>query len=221
VDNPAESARTLCGLGYLALRAARLAEARHCFEESLTAIQRSRQLVARLAWIPASSLEGLAVVIASQGNASRAALLLGAAHALRHRQAYGNRLGQEQPYWQRTRQMVKEALGADTFAATFALGERLTPQQAASVQTVDQLVSLAPCQNDDTLSGRLPFGQHLTRRELDVLRLLAQGLSNAQIAEKLTLSVVTVNSYLRSVYSKLDVSSRTAAIRYVWDNHLL
>jgi DNA-binding NarL/FixJ family response regulator len=67
----------------------------------------------------------------------------------------------------------------------------------------------------------LPTGEHLTRRESEVLALLAQGLSNGQIAEKLVLSVVTVNSYLRSIYSKLGVSSRTGAVRYALDHRLV
>ena len=61
----------------------------------------------------------------------------------------------------------------------------------------------------------------LTRREIDVLRLLSEGLSNAQIAEQLVLSVVTVNSYLRSIYGKLNVPSRTAATRYALDHDIL
>lgn len=67
----------------------------------------------------------------------------------------------------------------------------------------------------------VPASIHLTRRESEVLALLAQGLSNGQIAEKLVLSVVTVNSYLRSIYSKLGVSSRTGAVRYALDHHLV
>src|SRR5579871_4371415 len=50
--------------------------------------------------------------------------------------------------------------------------------------------------------------ENLTKRELDVLRELAKGYSNAAIADELVLSIVTVNSYLRSIYSKLGVSSR-------------
>ena len=61
----------------------------------------------------------------------------------------------------------------------------------------------------------------LTRRELEVLRLLAEGLTNAQIAGRLVLSTVTVNAYLRTIYSKLGVSSRSAATRYALDHHLV
>jgi len=51
----------------------------------------------------------------------------------------------------------------------------------------------------------------LSRRELDVLRLLARGLSNADIAERLYLSEGTVRNYVSSVLAKLGVSDRTQA----------
>ncbi|HEU5228483.1 MAG TPA: LuxR C-terminal-related transcriptional regulator, partial [Ktedonobacteraceae bacterium] len=61
----------------------------------------------------------------------------------------------------------------------------------------------------------------LTKRELEVLRLVARGLTNVQIAGQLMISYATVNSYLRSIYSKMGVSSRTGAMRYAIDHHLL
>ena len=51
----------------------------------------------------------------------------------------------------------------------------------------------------------------LTERETDVLRLLARGLSNAEIAERLFLSQGTVRNYISAVFAKLDVSDRTQA----------
>jgi len=50
---------------------------------------------------------------------------------------------------------------------------------------------------------------------------VAKGLTNAQVAESLVISLTTVNSYLSSIYSKLGVSSRLGAMRYVIDRHLL
>ena len=61
----------------------------------------------------------------------------------------------------------------------------------------------------------------LTAREMDVLRLLAQGLTSAQIAEQLIIGVVTVNFHVRSIYSKLGVTSRSAATRYALEHHLV
>jgi DNA-binding CsgD family transcriptional regulator len=52
----------------------------------------------------------------------------------------------------------------------------------------------------------------LTNREVEVLKLVAQGLTNAQIAERLVLSPLTVNAHLRSIFNKLDVTTRTAAV---------
>ena len=51
----------------------------------------------------------------------------------------------------------------------------------------------------------------LSPRELDVLRLLARGLSNADIAQRLYLSEGTVRNYVSAILAKLDVSDRTQA----------
>ena len=61
----------------------------------------------------------------------------------------------------------------------------------------------------------------LTRREVEVLRLVAEGLSDAQVAEQLVLTRRTVNWYLTSIYSKIGVSSRSAATRYAIEQHLV
>lgn len=53
----------------------------------------------------------------------------------------------------------------------------------------------------------------LTAREVEVLRLVARGLSNPEVAAELVLSPRTVHAHLRSVYRKLDVHSRAAAAR--------
>ena len=64
-------------------------------------------------------------------------------------------------------------------------------------------------------------GEPLTAREMEVLRRLAQGLSDKEIADRLVISVPTVRGHLRSVYAKLDVPSRSAAIRAALDRHLI
>src|SRR4051794_19412871 len=56
-----------------------------------------------------------------------------------------------------------------------------------------------------------PSHEHLTPRELDVLRLLTQGLTNRQIAERLYLSVGTVKLHVERILAKLDVTDRTQA----------
>ena len=61
----------------------------------------------------------------------------------------------------------------------------------------------------------------LTEREVEVLRLVAQGMTDAQVAEQLVISPRTVNGHLRSIYSKIAVTSRSAATRYAVDHHLV
>lgn len=70
----------------------------------------------------------------------------------------------------------------------------------------------------DTSATPLPAG--LTVREAEVLRLLATGLSNAEIARDLSISPRTVNAHLTTIYGKLGVASRGAAIRYALDHGL-
>jgi predicted ATPase/serine/threonine protein kinase/DNA-binding NarL/FixJ family response regulator len=65
-----------------------------------------------------------------------------------------------------------------------------------------------------------PSYAELTVREIEVLRLLATGLSNKRIAERLVLSPHTVNTHIHSIFSKLDVHSRSAATRYALDHQL-
>ena len=61
----------------------------------------------------------------------------------------------------------------------------------------------------------------MTAREVEVLSLVAQGLTDAKIAEQLTLSTFTVNNHVRSIYGKLDVPNRAAATRYAIEHQLV
>ena len=61
----------------------------------------------------------------------------------------------------------------------------------------------------------------LSEREREVLRLVAQGLTNAQVAERLFLSPRTINAHLNRIYAKLDVATRAAAVRFAADHDLV
>jgi ATP/maltotriose-dependent transcriptional regulator MalT len=82
------------------------------------------------------------------------------------------------------------------------LGLNAARTRAEAQQAVDELANLC---------RRLPWG--ITEREVQVLRLVAEGLTNADIAGRLGLSPRTVHAHLRSAYGKLGVSARTAAVR--------
>jgi DNA-binding NarL/FixJ family response regulator len=61
----------------------------------------------------------------------------------------------------------------------------------------------------------------LTQRELEVLRLVATGRTNRQIAAELTLSEKTVDRHVSNIFAKLDVPSRAAATAYAFRHRLL
>jgi LuxR family maltose regulon positive regulatory protein len=63
-----------------------------------------------------------------------------------------------------------------------------------------------------TTATRQPLIEPLTERELDVLRLLAEGLSNQAMATRLVVALGTVKTHTASLYRKLDVTSRTQAV---------
>ncbi|MBE9501595.1 MAG: response regulator transcription factor [Chloroflexi bacterium] len=64
---------------------------------------------------------------------------------------------------------------------------------------------------DQGPGGGRPF-EHLSEREIDVIKLAAKGMSNKEIAEELMLSRRTVEGHLRSIFNKLGVGSRTEAV---------
>ncbi len=84
---------------------------------------------------------------------------------------------------------------------------------------------LAAFQGPDVPSVELPHPttlfEPLSDRELEVLRLIADGLTNNEIAEQLTVAVSTVKTHINNLYRKLDVTSRTRAIARARESKLL
>jgi DNA-binding NarL/FixJ family response regulator len=66
-----------------------------------------------------------------------------------------------------------------------------------------------------------PAPQVLTSRELEVLRLIGRGMTNAEIADELTISQVTVKSHVGKIFTKLDLRDRPAAIVYAFEHRLV
>lgn len=68
---------------------------------------------------------------------------------------------------------------------------------------------------------RSSIGSDLTEREREVLRLMVEGLTNNQIAERLVVSRSTVKFHVSSILSKMGVASRTEAVATALQNHLM
>jgi len=113
-------------------------------------------------------------------------------------------------------------LGKKAFAAAWAEGRTMSPEQALAAQGREMALKIVPAGQLTTppAKSRPTYPDGLTAREVEVLRLVAQGLTDTQVAEQLVLSRRTVNSYLTSIYSKIQVSSRSAATRYAIEHHL-
>jgi DNA-binding CsgD family transcriptional regulator len=69
--------------------------------------------------------------------------------------------------------------------------------------------------------GTAGFPAGLTQREVEVLQLVAEGLTDGAVAQRLFISPRTVSQHLRSIYGKLEVSSRAAATRFAVEHRLL
>jgi len=65
------------------------------------------------------------------------------------------------------------------------------------------------------------YSDGLTAREVEVLRLVAQGMTNEQVAEQLVISPRTVNTHLTKIFGKIRVSNRNAATRYAMEQHFV
>ena len=117
---------------------------------------------------------------------------------------------------------VEAALRLAT-AQAWAEGQSMSPEQSLAAEggaftftptTSASSVKLQPLPS-------LPYNEKLSAREVEVLQLVSQGLTNHQIAEQLVLSPHTVNVHVQAIYGKLGVSTRAGATRYAFEHHLL
>jgi DNA-binding NarL/FixJ family response regulator len=172
-------------------------------------------------WFIAACLDGLAEVAVAQGQPEWAAHLLGAAALLR--EALGV---SPPPYnlatYERAVATTRAQLGEERFAAAWAEGREMTLEQVLAEQGRATPPTVLTIQQPTGTAAPPPaYPGELTPREVEVLRLLASGLSNAQVAEKLIISPRTAHAHVRSIYSKLLITSRSSATRYAIDHKLL
>src|SRR5262245_11508556 len=100
---------------------------------------------------------------------------------------------------------LETELGAEAFAATWKRGSSLQLKDVVT-QLLGETHIIRPAQTEGRTQSLV---DPLSEREVEVMHLIAGGLSNAEIAEKLFLTVGTVKVHTRNIYSKLGVNSRT------------
>ena len=192
-------------LGELAYRKGDVVQANTLYRASLSLAQ-TFEAKAVVGW----SLLGLARVARAQGHYERAAVLLGAAE-VRLNITIDLNLAERTDY-EREVAVTSIYLGQESYAQAHEKGRSMTPEQALAV-------------SKPAMTAKLPapsaYPDGLTVREVEVLRLVALGLPDTQVADKLVISPRTVQSHLRSIYNKIAVNSRTAATRYAVGHKLI
>jgi predicted ATPase/DNA-binding CsgD family transcriptional regulator len=181
------------------------AQARKCCAEGL-ALSRGIEHGAGIG----RNLMGLANIAIDESRLDIAARLLGSASQWLNPKTELDPF--ERGAYDRTVHLLRQRLGDGAFSTAWAQGQ---------VSTLDQVLGVlkSPVSGRSADTGRYP--SELTAREVEVLRLLAQGLTNARIAEQLVISRHTVNNHVRSILSKLSVSSRSGATRFAIEHQLL
>ncbi len=211
-------AGALCDLGNLARGQGETIQATRLYREGM-ALARQISHEEAIGW----NLLGLAQVARTEEQWSRAARLFAAADNMVSLQADMEHV--EWSEYERGVTEVRAALGEERFAAAWAEGRTLTPEQSLAFQEEPIPIPPLPAQEGfqqaKPSSGEVSYPFGLTPRELEVLRLVSQGLTNVQVARQLIVSPLTVNAHVRSIYNKLDVTTRSAATRLAIEHHLV
>jgi predicted ATPase/DNA-binding CsgD family transcriptional regulator len=205
-------------LAHVCLRSEAPGDAAALLEEGMTIF---KELGNRLGI--AMCVSAMAGVALYNSEPHRAARLLGAAQALL--EAVNALLDPaDMMEYRRNEDCARASLGEAAFLAAWAEGHAMTPDQVMAIQdmpTARPTPRPAPTQPSTPVPaphlGPGEYPDSITTREADVLRLVARGLSDADVAGQLFLSPHTVRAHLRSIYSKIGVTSRTAATRYATD----
>jgi predicted ATPase/DNA-binding CsgD family transcriptional regulator/class 3 adenylate cyclase len=218
-------------LGSILVSQGDLAQAVRCFTEGYsraqelgieTHITRGLSLELKRENIIAWHLVGLARVAFAQNQLMAAARLFAAVEV---RLDINKEFGPgERSNLKRTLSNLRDLLGEQAYQKAWSEGRTMTIEHILGnsedeIMLEPTFIGSIPSSNAKISPvSRYPAG--LTAREVEVLRLVAQGLTDAQVAEQLVISPRTVNSHLTSIYSKLGINSRAAAAHFAVKHHL-
>jgi non-specific serine/threonine protein kinase len=194
--------------------------ARGAFAQAADAIEEALTMERALGDLEgaAPSFVAVPVLAVAVGLPDAAARTAGAAIGALNRQ--GLRLGlPERLDFDQALAHARRQLGQAAFDAAWRLGQtRTIAASAADIAAILAAARTHPATRQPADPGA---GTRLTPREADVLRLVAQGCSNREIAAALFISVPTVKSHLTAVLGKLGLPSRSAATAYAHTHGLL
>ena len=170
-----------------------------------------------------------------EGEATKESRLFGAAQALSQAlfeavgavRAVALELTPEEVAWREPYlRVTRSQLGEAAWGGVLAQGRAMTLEDAIeyALSEEEPLATAAPSSTLQPSPSSSPLPEHpggLTSREVEVLGLVATGMTNAQVAQRLFISPRTVQRHLNSVFHKLGVSSRTAATRFALEHGLV
>jgi len=154
------------------------------------------------------TLETLASLAAERGTHERAATILGVAQRVRdvssltlielHRQQHEQSVS-----------IIIRGIGQNAFDAAYAQGRAMTIDEGVAFAVADKQAAKPPP------AAKAASDTELTRRQLEIARLIADDLTNRQIADRLFLSERTVETHITNILNKLGLNSRVQLSRWV------
>jgi DNA-binding CsgD family transcriptional regulator/tetratricopeptide (TPR) repeat protein len=167
----------------------------------------------------ANTLEGVVALCIATGQPRRGANLLGACDMMRERIS-APVTPIEKPRLERMRADVRAQLGEPAYVSAWTDGRSMTTEQAIAAAFADSGTDGWNTQPATVKRNGSSPAADLTPREIEVLRLVAAGHTNAGIAGQLVISERTVNTHLVSIFDKLGVHTRAAATRFAVEHQL-
>jgi non-specific serine/threonine protein kinase len=166
-------------------------------------------------------LEAQALIIGGT-DADRATRLFGFAEVLRESLPI-SMVAAERAAHQRGVAAVRGALGEPRFATALAEGRAMSLDLAVALSLADCSVASpqASCGSDDQACVQPQSTGPLTRRESEVASLIAHGLTNQEIAERLVIAVRTAEAHVTHVLTKLELRSRAQVAVWATERRLM